>query len=92
LQEAISQNDPIGIKHPLLAFCCEELSEAWGIETSIIWSLRPIEEAIAGLKKRGWFPGSEESLLRKEWNALEQFALSHNEVRKLSWHDVLNDR
>lgn len=91
-REAISPDSSIGIKHPLLAFCCKELLEAWGTETRFIWSWRPKVESVDGLKRRGWFKGFEESLIQKEWDALNRFASSHKQVHRLNWHEVLSDR
>jgi hypothetical protein len=38
-----------GAKHPLLSMSIDELREAWGDDTAIIWCSRPLEDSIASL-------------------------------------------
>jgi len=56
LQQCAGQA-PVGAKHPLLSLCGPDLVEAWGAETLFFWSWRPLRESVAGLQRRGWFPG-----------------------------------
>jgi hypothetical protein len=82
---------PSGAKHPLLSLCGDDLITAWGPETRFIWSWRPLEQSIAGLQRRGWFPGSEESLQQRLWAALNDFESRHRDIVRLDWAQVQSD-
>lgn len=43
----------VGMKHPLLSLCGEDLVQAWGPETKFIRCCRPLEESIDSLKRLG---------------------------------------
>jgi len=82
---------PSGAKHPLLSLCGDDLSTAWGPETRFIWSWRPLDQSIAGLQRRGWFPGYEESLQQQLWEAVNDFESRHGGVARLDWTKVQSD-
>ena len=63
----------VGAKHPLLSLCGEDLLEAWGDATHFLWSRRPVEESIRSLTALGWWPGSEERVQRRLWEAASRF-------------------
>ncbi len=63
----------VGLKHPLLALCCNDLVEAWGNETKFIWSHRALEESIASLQRRKWWPGKEQAIQSRLYSAAETF-------------------
>lgn len=63
----------VGLKHPLLALCCDDLAEAWGSETKFIWSHRALEESIASLQRRAWWPGKEQAIQSRLYSAAETF-------------------
>ncbi len=90
LQEC-AQPGPLGAKHPLLSLCGDDLIAAWGPETRLIWSWRPLEESIARLKARGWFPGFQDSLQRRLWAALNELRARRGDVIRLDWACVLAD-
>jgi hypothetical protein len=79
---------PSGAKHPLLSLCGDDLITAWGPDTQFIWCWRPLDQSIAGLQRRGWFPGSEESLQQRLWDALESFESRHEGLVRLDWARV----
>ena len=64
---------------------------AWGRDTQFIWCWRPLDQSIAGLQRRGWFPGSEESLQQRLWDALNDFDSRHGGVARLDWAQVQSD-
>jgi hypothetical protein len=81
-----------GAKHPLLGFCAHDLVKAWGEHTVFIWAWRSLNESIEKLKQRGWFPGNHhESLQRKLWGSITNFAASHPGVIKLDFNQVRTD-
>ena len=43
----------VGMKHPLLSLCGEDLVRAWGLETRFIRCCRPLEDSIDSLKRLG---------------------------------------
>ena len=43
----------VGMKHPLLSLCGEDLVQAWGPETRFIRCCRPLEDSINSLKRLG---------------------------------------
>ncbi len=43
----------VGMKHPLLSLCGEDLVQAWGPETRFIRCCRPLEDSIGSLKRLG---------------------------------------
>jgi len=43
----------VGMKHPLLSLCGEDLVQAWGPETRFIRCCRPLEDSINSLKRMG---------------------------------------
>ena len=43
----------VGMKHPLLSLCGEDLVQAWGPETRFIRCCRPLEDSIDSLKRLG---------------------------------------
>jgi hypothetical protein len=82
---------PSGAKHPLLSLCGDDLIAAWGPETQFIWTWRPREQSIAGLQRRGWFPGAEESLQQRLWTSLHDFESRQANVFKLDWTQAQSD-
>jgi hypothetical protein len=63
----------VGAKHPMLCLSGDDLLAAWGADTLFVRACRPLEESIARLKVRGWFPHYEDRLQRILWQALERF-------------------
>lgn len=82
---------PCGAKHPLLSLCGPDLLAAWGADTRFIWSWRPLDESIAGLTRRGWFPGREIAVQQQLWRTIEAFAASGVPVEPVEWHAVRRD-
>ena len=81
----------VGAKHPLLSMCCDELRSAWGAQTRFVWSWRPLEDSIAGLTHRRWFPGHEAVVQTGLWNRLNVFEADANTLLKLDWRDAQRD-
>jgi hypothetical protein len=71
----------VGAKHPLLSLCGDDLLEAWGGATHFIWSYRPLEESIHSLIALGWWPGREEFVQRRLWDAASRFFERHPHLR-----------
>jgi hypothetical protein len=84
LQECL-EDAPVGAKHPLLSLCGPDLLEAWGEETLFIWSYRSLAQSVEGLKRRRWWPGQEENLQRRIWQALHEFERSGARVLRMEW-------
>ena len=62
-----------GAKHPLLSLCGEDLRAAWGGDTKFVWAWRPLDESVASLQRRGWWPGKERDLQTRLWQAVRDF-------------------
>ncbi|MCA9269019.1 MAG: hypothetical protein KDA41_11140, partial [Planctomycetales bacterium] len=90
LQEC-ARPSPAGAKHPLLSLCGEDLLAAWGDDVVFIWSWRPLAESIAGLKRRGWFPGMEEAMQTKLWESLGEFESRAGRIERIDWREVQAD-
>ena len=80
----------LGAKHPLLSLSAFDLVEAWGSSTRFVRASRPLDESIAGLQRRGWFPGYEVALQTRLWKALEAFEHSHA-VISVDWNRAKAD-
>ncbi|HTW36935.1 MAG TPA: hypothetical protein VMD49_00020 [Steroidobacteraceae bacterium] len=81
----------VGAKHPLLSLCGKDLVAAWGKDARFVWSYRPLEESIRGLKRRSWMPGHEERVQRRLWEALHELERSNVPMLKLDWGQVKAD-
>ncbi len=55
-----------GAKHPLFCLMVDDLLAAWGEETVIVWSFRPLEDSVDSLL-RTTFP----------WSKLEMYSIQH---------------
>lgn len=67
LERWIRGRGPVcGAKHPLFCLMVEDLLRAWGDETVILWSMRPLEDSVDSLL-RTTFP----------WSKLEMYAIQH---------------
>jgi len=64
-----------------LALCCDDLVEAWGSETKFIWSHRALEESIASLQRRAWWPGKEQAIQSRLDCAAETFFSNRTHLR-----------
>lgn len=82
---------PAGAKHPLLALCASEVSIAWGEGTRFIWAYRPLGESIAGLTRRGWFPGREAAMQQQIWDAIESVQRQGVPVIAFDWRETQRD-
>lgn len=80
-----------GAKHPLLSLCGPDLRAAWGPGTRFLWSRRPLADSIAGLSRRGWFPGREVAVQQRLWNGIVAFNASGAEVTAIDWSTVRRD-
>jgi len=80
----------IGAKHPLLTLCGPDLIEAWGRDTKFIWTWRPVENSIASLKRRGWWPSQEERIQQRLWSAAHEFFATQAHMR-VEFDSLLKD-
>ena len=91
LQESVG-SQPVGVKHPLLSLCTSDLMTAWGPGTVLIWSHRDLDASVAGLLRRGWYPGHAAAIQRRLWRALtcaaEQFP---ENLHRVCWESVKRD-
>lgn len=82
---------PAGVKHPLLALSANDIVAAWGTDTRFIWARRPLAESVAGLMRRGWFPGRERTMQVRLWDAIDAFQRSGIAVTPLDWAETQRD-
>jgi FkbM family methyltransferase len=80
----------VGAKHPLLTLCANDLLEAWGADTKFIWTKRPIEESIASLERRRWWPGRERAMQLQLWQAAAAFFTKQSHL-PVEFADVLGN-
>lgn len=79
---------PTGAKHPLLGLCVQDLLAAWGGEVCLIWSWRPLEQSIAGLARRSWFPSDVvEPLQTRLWDTLQELE-QRRSMHQFNWDQV----
>ncbi|MBM4197918.1 MAG: hypothetical protein FJ197_12670 [Gammaproteobacteria bacterium] len=81
----------VGAKHPLLSLCGPDLVRAWGADTRFIWARRPLEDSVAGLVRRGWWPGRETAMQQQLWDTLTRFAALNVRLLALDWDSVRAD-
>ena len=89
-REALGRNC-CGAKHPLLSLSLGDLQEAWGKNTLFVWSYRPLDESIRGLRKRGWFGEKTETLQETLWNSLTAFASTKQNMLKIDYNSMLEN-
>ncbi len=89
-QESI-RSAPAGAKHPLLALTARDVVAAWGADTRFIWARRSLAESIAGLTRRGWFPGREPAMQLRLWGAIDAFVGSGHAVTAIDWEETQRD-
>jgi hypothetical protein len=63
----------VGIKHPLLSLCGEDLVQAWGEETRFIRCCRPLEESVKSMKIGMGYKGDAELRQRTLLDELDRF-------------------
>jgi hypothetical protein len=80
LREGVHQG-AIGVKHPLLCLCGDDLIEAWGTQTIFLRACRPLGESIERLRVRRWFAGREDHLQLSLWDAVESFCAGQPHLR-----------
>ncbi len=90
LQEFVRPG-PLAGKHPLLSLCGDDIIKAWGLETRIIWSWRPLDQSIAGLERRGWLGSQTQVRQVQLWETLNNLEARHNNVFRLCWEQVKRD-
>jgi hypothetical protein len=82
---------PSGAKHPLLALSGPDVLAAWGPDTRLIWAWRPLAESVAGLTRRGWFPGREAAMQQQVWDAIELLQRDGVPIDCLDWRATQRD-
>ena len=78
----------VAAKHPLLTLCGSDLVSAWGPDTKFIWTYRPLDESIASLARRGWFPDHHVKLQKTLWAAANAFFADREHLR-IEFADLL---
>jgi len=63
----------VGMKHPLLSLCGDDLLQAWGEETRFIRCCRPLVESIESMKTGMGYKGDAELRQRTLLDALDRF-------------------
>jgi hypothetical protein len=71
-QELRGNSQWVGMKHPLLSLCADDIVEAWGKDIRFIWSCRPLENSINSLDSRDWWTNGE-IVQGTLWSALTRF-------------------
>ena len=76
------------LKHPLLSLSAPDLDVAWGTEYRAIRAVRPLQQSIDGLRRRGWCPGQEERIQNRLFAASEAYFSSKAHL-KVWYHELL---
>jgi hypothetical protein len=72
----------VGVKHPLLSLCGQDLVTAWGQSARFVWTCRPLEKSIHSLVKLNWWTDSKsEHSQRTLWNATTDFLVNREHLR-----------
>ena len=80
----------VGMKHPLLSLCGEDLLAAWGEKTHFIWCHRPFEESLASLRSVGWSGENSDLLQRTLWTELQRFFAARDHLQ-IQFSDLMAD-
>lgn len=70
----------IGLKHPLLTLCGDDLISAWGENVHFIWTSRSLQRSIQSLVRKDWWPNAED-VQRKLWRVLTRFVARQPHLR-----------
>jgi hypothetical protein len=79
----------VGMKHPLLSLCGDDLVQAWGAETCFIRCCRPLEESSESLTKLG-YRGDSVVLQQKLMSALDRF-FADREHLQIQFSDLMKN-
>jgi hypothetical protein len=63
----------VGMKHPLLSLCGDDLLQAWGPDTKFIRCCRPLDESVVSMRKGMGFKGDAEFVQGTLMTALDRF-------------------
>jgi len=79
----------VGMKHPLLSLCGEDLIKAWGEQTRFIRCCRPLAESVESMKRGLGYTGDAELLQGTLLNALDAF-LTGREHLQIHFSDMMH--
>jgi len=79
----------VGMKHPLLSLCGEDLVQAWGEQTDFIRCCRPVDESIKSLIKLN-YRGDADSVQRQLLVELERFFDNRRHL-PVAFSDMMNN-
>jgi len=80
----------VGMKHPLLSLCGEDLIKAWGEQTRFIRCCRPLPESVESMQRGLGYKGDAELLQGTLLNALEAF-FTGREHLQIQFSDMMDD-
>ena len=78
----------VGGKHPLLLLAADDLMAAWGNQTKLIWSWRPLGQSVASLQRRAWWPENDERIQLRLWEAANRFFQNRSHC-KICYRELL---
>ena len=81
--------EAIGAKHPLLTLSANDVLDAWGADTKILWAHRDLDESIASLARVAWVkcPHLAQSYL---WLKASEFC-GHHPHLKVRYDEITTD-
>jgi len=80
----------VGMKHPLLSLCGEDLVKAWGEETKFIRCCRPLNESVESMKRGMGYRGDAQLVQSTLLEALDRFFASRRHL-EISFADMMNN-
>lgn len=80
----------VGMKHPLLSLCGEDLVQAWGEETKFIRCCRPLDESVVSMKKGMGFQGDAQFVQGTLMTALDRF-FANRAPLEISFADMMSN-
>jgi len=89
VEEQERRGEPVGLKHPLLSLCGEDLQAAWGSSTRFIWSCRALEDSVRSLENKKWWPNAR-FVQERLWAAVTRFCAGQDHLR-IEFAELIND-
>jgi Sulfotransferase family len=80
----------VGMKHPLLSLCGEDLMKAWGEKTKFIRCCRPLDESVESMKRGMGFRGDARLVQGTLLAALDRF-FAGRQCLEVSFADMMNN-
>ena len=82
--------ESVGMKHPLLSLCGDDLVKAWGEETKFIRCCRPLDESVESMRRGMGFYNNPELAAETLFAALDRF-FAHRPCLEITFADMMKN-